>query len=118
MKADSPQPGIVRIGSKAAEASLVSKTDPVYPPKAVAARIQGVVEFTVTVGPEGKVEKIQLVSGHPIMVEAAKEAVQKWVYHPATVDGTAISFVTQVIVPFRLDDLPEPLLADPPLFPR
>jgi hypothetical protein len=36
-------------------------------------------------------------------VKAAKDAVAKWVYHPATQDGKGVPFVTQVIVPFRLD---------------
>ena len=113
-----PQPGTVRIGSAVAEASLVTKVDPVYPPLARQARIQGVVEFTITVGIDGKVEKIELVRGHPLMVEAAKEAVKQWVYHPASINGRAIPFITEVMVPFRLDEPTKPLLADPPRFPQ
>ena len=103
MHAQPPQQGMVRLGAKVAEASLISRTDPVYPPLALQARIQGVVEFAVTVGPDGKVQDLKLVRGHPIMVEAAKNAVLTYVYHPATVDGKAIPFETQVIVAFRLD---------------
>jgi hypothetical protein len=96
------QRGTIRIGSQVAESSLVSKIDPVYPPFARAAHIQGAVEFTVTVGPDGKISAIQLVRGPSLLVNAAKDAVSKWVYHPATIDGKAVPFMTQVIVPFRL----------------
>ena len=96
------QPGMVRIGSEVAEAALISKVNPVYPSEAVMARIQGSVEFTITVGPDGKVTDIKLMSGHPLFVNPAKDAVSKWVYHPATQDGKAIPFVTEVVVPFRM----------------
>jgi TonB family protein len=103
MKNEPPQPGVIRIGSSIAEAALAAKVEPVYPPFAVTARIQGTVQFMVTVGADGKVEKLELVSGHPLLVKAAKDAVAKWVYHPATQDGKGVPFVTRVIVPFRLD---------------
>jgi TonB family protein len=96
------QEGTVRIGSEVAEAALITKVYPVYPSAAVMARIQGTVEFSITVGPEGKVTDIKLVSGHPLFVEPAKDAVLKWVYQPAVQDGKAIPFVTEVIVPFKL----------------
>ena len=104
LRSQPPKPGLVRIGSAVAEASLISKADPIYPPVALAARIQGSVEFTVTVGTDGKVEKLELVRGHPLLVQAAKAAVLKWVYHAATQDGKAIPFETQVLVPFRLNE--------------
>jgi len=104
LRSQPPKPGLVRIGSAIAEASLLSKTDPVYPPLALTARIQGTVEFTVTVGPDGKVENLELVRGHPLLVQAAKDTVLEWVYHPTTRDGKAIPFETQVIVAFRLTE--------------
>jgi TonB family protein len=96
------QEGTVRIGSEIAEAALISKTAPVYPSEAVMARIQGSVEFSIKVGPDGKVSDITLVSGHPLFVGPAKDAVSKWVYHPAVQEGKAIPFVTEVVVPFKL----------------
>jgi beta-lactamase regulating signal transducer with metallopeptidase domain len=99
-----PQPGTVRIDGKLTQADLISKTDPVYPPLALQARISGTVKFIATVGTDGKVEKLQLVSGHPLMVKAAKDAVLNYVYHPATVDGKPVPFETEVIVPFKLPD--------------
>jgi TonB family protein len=80
MKPGPPQPGPARIGSKVAEANLISKTDPIYPALARQARIQGTVEFTVTVGADGKVQELTLVHGHPLLANAAMEAVTKYVY--------------------------------------
>jgi TonB family protein len=104
LRSEPPKPGLVRIGSAVAEASLISKVEPIYPAVALAARIQGSVEFMVTVGTDGKVENLELVRGHPLLVQAAKSAVLKWVYHAATQDGQAIPFETQVVVPFRLSE--------------
>jgi TonB family protein len=116
MRAGPPLPqGTVRIGAKIAEASLISKTDPVYPAAALSARISGTVKFTVTVGVDGKVEDLQLVSGHPLMVQAATDAVLTYVYHPATVDGKAVPFVTEVMVPFSLRETQTPSVSDTPL---
>ena len=102
-RAGVPPPGVVRIGSEIAAANLVSKADPIYPSLAFHARVQGTVEFTVTVGTDGKVERLSVVRGHPLLVNAAKDAVLQWVYHPTTVDGKAIPFQTQVVVPFHLN---------------
>jgi outer membrane biosynthesis protein TonB len=72
-----------------------------------------VVEFTVTVGPDGKVQNLQLVRGHPLFVNAAKDAVLQWVYRPVLQDGKAVPFQTEVIVPFRLPDTSPPDAANP-----
>jgi TonB family protein len=97
-----PPPGVVRIGAKVAEASIITKIDPAYPPLALQARIQGSVEFTAIIGTDGKVQNLQLVRGHPLLVNAAKDAVLQWKYHPTTVDGTPIPFETEIIAPFSL----------------
>lgn len=106
--AQAVSPGTVRIGPKVADASLIAKTDPIYPPLALRARIQGTVEFTVTVGADGNVQNIVLVHGHPVLVNAAKDAVMKYMYRPVLLSGKAVPFVTDVFVPFHLDDSTQP----------
>ena len=83
---------------------LISKVDPVYSPLARQARIQGDVRLMLTIGTDGHIQKIEVVSGHPLMVPAALEAVKQWVYAPIPVAGTA-----QISVPFRLDGGDAPL---------
>jgi TonB family protein len=81
---------------------LVSKVDPVYPPLAKQARIQGMVRFTAIIGKDGRIQNLQLVSGHPLLVAAAREAVKQWVYKPTFFNGGLVEVVTQVDVTFVL----------------
>ncbi len=94
--------GSVRIGGKVAEANLIQKVEPVYPPLALLARVQGDVEFTVTVGTDGHVQSVTLVRGHPLLINAAKEAVLQWTYRPTLLNGQPVSVVYDLVVPFRL----------------
>ena len=93
-------PAAVRIGGAVLAAKLVEKPEAMYPPEAKEARIQGVVRLNVLVRPDGSVENATLVSGHPLLVPAALEAVRRYRYHPVLLNGSAVSVVSQVDVPF------------------
>jgi len=82
--------------------SLISKVEPVYPQLAKQARIQGTVRFTALIGKDGRVQNLQLVSGHPLLVAAAQEAVKQWVYKPTFFNGEPVEVVTLVDVSFVL----------------
>jgi len=77
---------------------------PPYPPLAKRARIQGVVRFTVTIDKEGYVQSLEPVSGHPLLVEAATEAVKQWVYKPTLLNGQPVEVITQIDVNFTLSE--------------
>jgi protein TonB len=94
--------GPVRIGGQVAEANLIRKVQPVYPPLAKSARVQGTVEFTAVISKEGNIENLQLVRGHPLLVQAAKEAVLQWKYRPTLLNGQPVTVVTDIIVNFTL----------------
>ena len=91
-----------RFSGNLQSATLVHKVDPVYPPLAKQARVQGTVRFTAIIGKNGSVSNLQLVSGHPLLVAAAQEAVKKWVYRPTLLNGEPVEVVTQIDVPFSL----------------
>lgn len=61
---------------------LVAAREPEYPPLARQARIQGIVRFTVVVGTNGSVERAALKSGHPLLVESARDAVLQYRFAP------------------------------------
>lgn len=84
------------------EAMILSKTIPVYPPIALKARIEGVVHLTALISREGMVTQLKVISGHPILVPAAIEAVKQWRYRPTLLNGTPVEVVTQVDVKFIL----------------
>jgi protein TonB len=92
----------VKIGGQVAEANLIRRVQPVYPPLAKSARVSGTVEFTAVISKEGNIENLQLVRGHPLLVNAAKEAVLQWKYRPTMLNGSPVEVVTDIIVNFTL----------------
>jgi len=92
----------IRVGGDVQRAKLVSQPLPVYPPEAKDARISGHVVFNVIVGKDGTVHDVSLVSGHPLLVAPAKDAVKQWVYQPTLLNGEPVEVVTQVDVTFSL----------------
>lgn len=92
----------VLTGPQASEANLLKKVEPVYPELATQARIQGTVEFKMTIGPDGHVQNIELLRGHPLLVDAAKQAVEQWVYRPTLLNGNPVTVTTTVTILFQL----------------
>jgi len=92
----------IRVGGGVQEANLIHKVDPVYPPLALQARIQGTVRFTAIVDRDGRIQNLQLLSGHPLLVEAARNATTQWEYRPTLLNGSPVEVVTQVDVNFAL----------------
>jgi TonB family protein len=81
---------------------LVSKVRPEYPPDAKQARIQGTVLLQTTIDKEGNVSNIQLISGHPLLVPAAIDAVRQWKYKSYLLNGQPVEVETQIQVNFAL----------------
>lgn len=92
----------VRFGGRVAEANLILKVLPTYPPLARSTRVQGTVEFTALISKEGNIKNLQLVHGHPLLVQAAKEAVLQWRYRPTLLNGEPVEVVTDIVVNFTL----------------
>jgi TonB family protein len=94
----------VRVGGNVQAANIIQKVAPVYPELAKQARISGQVRFTVIIGKDGTVLNIQLVSGHPLLVAAARDAVKDWIYKPTLLNGNPVEVITQVDVNFTLSN--------------
>ncbi|MBZ5596191.1 MAG: TonB family protein [Acidobacteriia bacterium] len=97
-------PDRIRIGTQLQEKNLLTKVDPIYPPLARQARIQGVVRFTVVIGKDGRVSNIALVSGHPLLVAAARDALSQWVYRPTLLNGEPVEVISEASVNFALGE--------------
>jgi protein TonB len=95
-------PTRIRVGGNVQAANLIRKVQPVYPPLAKQARIQGTVRFTAIIGKDGTIQNLQLVTGHPLLVEAARSAVSQWQYKPTLLNGEPVEVVTQIDVNFTL----------------
>jgi TonB family protein len=92
----------IRVGGNVQQTKLTNKTQPVYPPLAKQARIQGVVKLQTLIDAEGRVKSLQAISGHPLLVPAALEAVRQWTYQATLLNGNPVEVVTQVDVNFTL----------------
>jgi TonB family protein len=96
-----PFPGTptrIRVGSNVQAANLVHQVDPVYPPLALKARIQGTVRFDAVIAKDGTMVKLQVLSGHPLLVQPALEAVKQWLYKPTLLNGEPVEVITTIDV--------------------
>lgn len=84
------------------QGSLIRRVEPVYPPLARAARIQGPVLLDAIISKDGTMQNLQLISGHPMLVSAAIAAVSQWRYRPYILNGEAIEVETRITVNFVL----------------
>jgi TonB family protein len=92
----------VRISGEEEKVNLVSQVPVVYPPLAKAAHVQGTVVFEATIGNDGTVKNLKLLSGPPLLVQAAMQSVTQWVYKPTMVNGSPAAVVTNIEVNFSL----------------
>jgi protein TonB len=84
------------------EGNLIYRPQPVYPPLARSARVQGAVLLQAIISREGTIEHLQVLSGHPMLVQAAINAVRQWRYRPYVLNGEPVEVETQVTVNFVL----------------
>ena len=84
-------------------ANILRQVKPPYPPLARQARIQGTVRFNAVIGKDGHIQNLQLVSGHPLLVAAATQAVEQWVYKPTLLNDVAVDVITTIDVNFTLN---------------
>jgi TonB family protein len=84
-----------------AQGLLDKQVQPVYPEQARQMRVQGTVVLHVLINKKGKVTQVTIVSGHPLLVPAAINAVKQWKYKPYRVEGRSVNAQTDVIVNFE-----------------
>jgi len=84
------------------EGNLVRKVQPAYPQLARTARIQGSVVLQAVISKEGAIENLKVLTGHPLLVQSAIDAVRQWRYRPYILNGDPIEVETQIVVNFSL----------------
>jgi TonB family protein len=95
-------PGRIKVGGNVQQARLVMQPKPVYPPAAKEARIQGVVKLDAVIGLDGTVRQLEVISGHPLLVPAALDAVKQWVYQQTLLNDNPVEVATQIDINFTL----------------
>lgn len=99
-KAEAPKR--IRVGGQVQQARLVSQPKPIYPPLAKQARIQGTVRLEALISKTGTIEELRVVSGHPLLVQAALDAVRQWRYQPTFLNNEPVEVATTIDVNFTL----------------
>jgi periplasmic protein TonB len=92
----------LRVSSGVAEGMLIHQVKPQYPAAAKLARVEGRVLLQAVIGKDGAIENLHAISGHPLLVSAAIDAVKQWRYKPYFLNGEPMEVETQIVVNFLL----------------
>ncbi|HZU31317.1 MAG TPA: TonB family protein [Candidatus Angelobacter sp.] len=95
-------PQKLRVSSGVADGLKVHDVQPAYPQMARIAHIQGDVILQATISKTGAIENLHAVQGHPILIQAALDAVKQWKYKPYILNGEPVEVETQIVVKFHM----------------
>jgi TonB family protein len=92
---------IVKLSPELAQGRLVHRVEPDYPEEARKQGIQGAVVLEVHIGRDGAIQNVKVVSGQPLLANAAIAAVKQWRFKPHLVQGQPVEMQTRVTLNFR-----------------
>jgi len=95
-------PQRIVLGGQVLLGKLTHRVEPIYPRIAIQARIAGEVRLDAVVGTDGRVHELRVLSGHPMLVQAAVDAVRQWIFQPTLLNGLPVEVNAPVTVTFRL----------------
>lgn len=95
--------GPVRVSIGVQAAKLIVGPKPAYPPLARTTRVQGAVRLQAVIQRDGTIGHLQVLSGPPLLIDAAVEAVQRWRYQPTLLNGEPVEVITEIDVNFALN---------------
>ena len=97
-----PPAGPVRVSEGVQAARLIYGPKPPYPPLAITAHVEGRVRMQAIIAPDGTINSLQVMSGPPLLINAARDAVSRWRYQPTLLNGKAVEVITEIDVNFML----------------
>jgi protein TonB len=95
-------PSRIRVGGNVQAASLVNKVTPQYPPIAKTAHVSGTVVLHAIIAKDGSIQELQYMSGPPLLMKSAMDAVKEWRYKPTMLNGEPVEVDTTISVVFSL----------------
>src|SRR2546425_2465156 len=117
--------GPLKVGGNVQAARIVNRVQPVYPPLARQTRISGTVRLHAIIGQDGTIQSLEVLSGHPLLQQAALDAVRQWRYQPTLLNGDPVEVDTTIDVIFALNEGPRtstesasPSTPQPPIDPQ
>jgi periplasmic protein TonB len=94
----------IRVGGRVREPKLIMRVDPTYPALARQVHAQGVVIIDAVLDEQGNVVEAKIVSGPPLLIQSALDAVKKWKYEPTYLNDQPVPVQLNVTVTFRLSE--------------
>jgi len=98
---EGPPARIVQVGIDVQPPTKIHDVTPVYPEMARRIGVQGVVVIECMIAPNGRVANARVLKGHPLLDQAALDAVNQWVYVPTRVNGAPVAVLMTVTVKFH-----------------
>jgi protein TonB len=95
-------PSRIRVGGNVAQANLIHMVNPQYPAIAKTAHISGTILLHAIIGKDGTVQNLQYISGPPLLMQSAMDAVKQWRYKPTLLNGDPVDVDTTISVVFTL----------------
>ncbi|MGD0346609.1 MAG: energy transducer TonB [Terracidiphilus sp.] len=95
---------VLQVDAQTIQQHIDHQVSPVYPPIAKAAHIQGAVVFNLRIGATGKIESMDVVSGPPMLRQAAIDSLKQWTFHPFEKDGVSVAAAGPASIIFALSD--------------
>jgi TonB family protein len=92
----------IAVGETVTAARLIKRVQPVYPEEARRSRIQGIVKLHAILAKDGSISQLQVISGQPVLIQAALDAVRQWKYQPTLFEGRPVEVDTEIDVIFQL----------------
>jgi periplasmic protein TonB len=96
------QEGVKKVSRAEAMQAATSRVQPEYPPIARQLKVEGTVELEAVIGENGKVEKVNIVSGNAMLTRAGADALKQWKFTPFTEDGKPVKAQATFAFAFKL----------------
>ena len=100
-KAPAVSLGTQRVSQGVSDGLLVKKVQPIYPAQALQMHVEGTVLLQATIAKDGSIRNVKAISGSPILVRAASDAVRQWKYRPYELNGQPVEIDTQISITFK-----------------
>jgi protein TonB len=94
--------GPIVISTGVADGMVLQRIIPRYPPIAQASHTHGTVVLQAVISKNGTIENLRVVSGSPMLQQAALDAVSQWRYRPYLLNGQPVDVETTINVVFNL----------------
>ncbi len=93
----------LKISAPVEQAMLIRRVEPVYPPLGIQLRREGRVELHAIISTDGSIQSLEVITGDPLFLQSALNAVRRWRYRPTILDGQPVEVDTHITVVYTLN---------------